>query len=897
MRAKRKGFGGWVSKLLIASILATPISFFSLTSPAMAEDPPGSINLANASNGNSSLSTTLAESPGTGDLTYEFWYKQVNDSSNQVIFSTQSTPNSNDGFEFRKNYGNIEVWSGGNYLGGSGIDYMNLNQWIHFVIMRVGPSNWIIYRSGACRAYFQLSTTTSTKLTLGADDQSSFRGNIANFRYAKSALYTDPKFPNFLKNEPRFTPPLTPHSATPETKVLLNTVQGVNFAVDTSASPNTFTLSAAFPPTSSTDTPLPIFAKFEPNGGTGSMSNQVSNVSANLSSNSYTKSGSTFYGWNTEANGTGTFYKNGASYGFTSSITLHAQWSSNSVAVNFNSDGGSAVPASSVVIGSAITSAPTTPTKSGYTFGGWKPTAGGSAVTFPYYPVLTRTYASSVTAAALVDLGRYEHKGLWLSNIWYGPNRGTSPSSTRDYVTYTDGAKYVAIRESNNSVIGNPPQMDGYYLVPLDTSTTLTAIWSANSNTVTYDLNGGSSSLPTQADVVTAGTFTTAATPERAGYSFVGWSDGVANTGASTSYTMGAANITLTAQWSALPHTITYDLEGGSGSTPTQADVVTAGTFTTATTPVRTYWTFNGWSDGATTTPASTLYTVGTQNVTLTALWTRDTSSVTFDSQNWQSATIVSTLQGVAAAAPTDPTWYGYNFKGWSETTNGALVDVSTITITGPKTFYAIWEQKSLAGLTNLSSPDILNPHANFDRTVTTNYGNTTTSVKVPGGALPSTFQVRVYTVEDNNFASRALGAGTYIISQVIAWSDTAVATFGNIQDTAAGKPIEMTITSPLITQGAKVYALLGNSSRVLGVATQNGTVTVTFSEDPVIVVEAAPPVIEGSDPITSNPPSILAATGAAPSRFLPLAGGMTLLILLGFGLLIVARRRSKQDF
>lgn len=859
MRAKRKRFGGWVSRLLIATILATPINFLSFSSPAMAEDPPGSINLANASNGNSSLSTTLAESPGTGDLTYEFWYKQVDDSSNQVIFSTQSTPNSNDGFEFRKNYANIEVWSGGNYLGGSGIDYMNLNAWNHFVIMRVGPSNWIIYRNGDCRAYFQLSTTTSTKLTLGSTDESSFRGKIANFRYAKSALYTDPKFSNFLKNEPRFTPPLTPHLATPETKVLLNTVQGANFAVDTSASPKTFTLSAAFPPTSSTETPLPIYAKFEANGGSGSMSNQVSSVTANLSSNSYTKSGSTFYGWNTQADGTGTFYKNGASYGFTSSITLHAQWSSNSVAVNFNSDGGSAVAASSVVIGSAITSAPTPPTKSGYTFGGWKPTAGGSAVTFPYYPILTRTYAASVTSAALVDLGRYESKGLWLSNIWYGPNRGTSPSSTRDYVTYTDGAKYVAIRESNNSVIGSPLRMDGYYLVPLDTSTTLTAIWTAN------------------------------------------------------------------------PHTITYDLDGGSGSTPTQADVATAGTFTTANTPVRTHWSFAGWSDGTTTTAANTSYTVGTENVTLTALWTRNSSSVTFDSQNWQTATVVSANQGSAATAPTDPTWYGYNFKGWSETSTGSLVDVSTVTITGTKTFYAIWEQKSLAGLTNLSNPDILNPHATYDRTITNSYGNTTTSIKVPGGALPSTFQVKVYTIEDDSFASQALGAGTYIISQVVAWADTATGSVGNIQDTAAGKPIEMTITSPSITVGAKVYALLGNSSQVLGTATENGRVTVTFSEDPVIIVEAGPPPVvtptsTGSSPgsedpvisVEAGPPVVETptTTGSSPgsvvasgspkvakvdnaeidgSKLFIQTGGVLGLLVVGLGLVLIYRRKSKR--
>jgi uncharacterized repeat protein (TIGR02543 family) len=400
--------------------------------------------------------------------------------------------------------------------------------------------------------------------------------------------------------------------------------------------------------------------------------------------------------------------------------------------------------------------------------------------------------------------------------------------------------------------------MDGYYLVPLDTSTTLTAIWTAN------------------------------------------------------------------------PHTITYDLDGGSGSTPTQADVATAGTFTTANTPVRTHWSFAGWSDGTTTTAANTSYTVGTENVTLTALWTRNSSSVTFDSQNWQTATVVTTNQGIAATAPTNPTWYGYNFKGWSETSTGSLVDVSTVTITGTKTFYAIWEQKSLAGLTNLSNPDILNPHATFDRTITSSYGNTTTSIKVPGGALPSTFQVKVYTIDDVSFASQALGAGTYLISQVVAWADTATGSVGNIQDTAAGKPIEMTITSPSITVGSKVYALLGNSSRVLGTATENGRVTVTFSEDPVIIVEAGPPAVvtpttTGSSPEIEDPVTIVEAgpavvetpttTGSSPgsvvasgspkvanrdsrgtdgSKLLLPTGEIFGLLVVGLGLVLIFRRRAK---
>lgn len=65
---------------------------------------------------------------------------------------------------------------------------------------------------------------------------------------------------------------------------------------------------------------------FNANGGTGAMADQAASVSSPLTNNVFTRSGYTFAGWNTAANGAGTSYTDGASYPFTANTTLYAQW-------------------------------------------------------------------------------------------------------------------------------------------------------------------------------------------------------------------------------------------------------------------------------------------------------------------------------------------------------------------------------------------------------------------------------------------------------------------------------------------------------------------------------------------------------------------------------------------
>ncbi len=148
--------------------------------------------------------------------------------------------------------------------------------------------------------------------------------------------------------------------------------------------------------------------------------------------------------------------------------------------------------------------------------------------------------------------------------------------------------------------------------------------------TVTYDLNGGTGTTPTQANVAAGGTFTLAASSgfSKAGYSFAGWNDGTTTYDAGSTYTMPAMDVTLTAQWTPLAqHTVTWKVNNTvytAGSPTTQVyngDKVT--TLPTAPDPVNNCGeVFVGWTttpiDGTTTTKPSVLFTTAVNSPAIT---------------------------------------------------------------------------------------------------------------------------------------------------------------------------------------------------------------------------------------------------------------------------------------
>ena len=124
----------------------------------------------------------------------------------------------------------------------------------------------------------------------------------------------------------------------------------------------------------SENAPAQINVSYDANGGTGTMESITGDVGSKIviDRNGFARSGYTFTGWNTQADGKGTAYKPGDNFILTDKDTvLYAQWNK-LVTVSFDLCGhGGANISSQTFVGGNKASGPTAPKEDGWVFGGW----------------------------------------------------------------------------------------------------------------------------------------------------------------------------------------------------------------------------------------------------------------------------------------------------------------------------------------------------------------------------------------------------------------------------------------------------------------------------------------------------------------------------------------------
>jgi len=398
------------------------------------------------------------------------------------------------------------------------------------------------------------------------------------------------------------------------------------------------------------------------------------------------RSGYTCNGWYTS-------YSGGArittDYTFYSNTTIYAQWTYNTPStttytITFNANGGTfSGGATSTTLNTGtngrLSSLPSNPTRANYTFAGWY-TSGDTRVTTDY------TFYSNTTVYA-----------QWTSNtattyaITFNANGGT----------FSGGATSTALNTGTNgklsSLPSNPTRANytfaGWYTsgdtrVTTDytfySNTTVYAQWTSNiSNvyTITLAPNGGTLSGGTSVTTGTNGKLSSMPTdPARNGYTFNGWYTSTGGgTKITTDYTF-TSSVTIYAQWTVIPYSITYTLDGGAATNnPATYNAETLPI--TLNNPTRGGYTFDGWtgSNGTAKQKNVTIPAGSTGAKSYTANWSP--IIITFNANGGTvtpaSAQVNSEGKLTSANLPT-PVKSGSSFSGWTKA-DGTAVTSNTV--------------------------------------------------------------------------------------------------------------------------------------------------------------------------------------------------------------------------
>ena len=461
-----------------------------------------------------------------------------------------------------------------------------------------------------------------------------------------------------------------------------------------------------------------------PNGaGSGAVPSDttVYNIGQNIvirsNSGSLARTGYTFGGWNTAANGSGFTYNSGDSVTMgAQSISVFAIWLPNSYTIDYNNNGatGSAARSGSSVTSDSYTTASTAVTlpgvgtlaKTGYTFAGWATSPSGTVLAGTF------TTTSNVTLYAqwtiMVIAVTYDKGAASASTFVAFPSNTSGNYGTRialsngiDNTVTIAGNAHVFVGWSDGNSIYRAGDL---YLLGV-TPVTLTAQW-VQVFGVRYSFGGGTAAAGTTAvdtECLLAGnlctdqqSITAHAAPTRAGYTFLGWVDqsGTAIAAAS-SFTVSTGSYLLYATWQANDYAITYGANGATATAPTQAALHYGDTFVLAAAIARTGYDFGGWNDGSQTLGAGAQYTVGLSNIAFTAVWVPHIYTVSYDWNGGSGSSVANrsyTVGTVGFALPgiTNQVRDGYTFAGWSLTPTGTAL-ASPFVPTQNTTLYALW--------------------------------------------------------------------------------------------------------------------------------------------------------------------------------------------------------------
>jgi uncharacterized repeat protein (TIGR02543 family) len=344
------------------------------------------------------------------------------------------------------------------------------------------------------------------------------------------------------------------------------------------------------------------------------------------------RSGYTFGGWNTNTSGTGTNYNAGSSYTPTGNITLYAKWDV-TYTVTFNANGATSGTAPSAHItgsGSTITlPSGGSLSRTNYIFGGWNTNTSGTGTNYS-------ADSSYIVTGNITLYAKWEDA----STVWTVKFETNGGSPIGDVIVL----KNTAVSRPSPDSTKTGYTLDGWHTnmgltAPYNFSSvvtgdiTLYAKWNVITYTVAYNANGGTGTTANSSHTYDVDRTLTSNGFTRTGYTFAGWAR--TSTGA-VEFTNGqsvrnltttaGSTVTLYANWNPINYTVTYNINSGSGTTPSTQTAAYGSSITlpSGSGLSRTSYNLGGWNTNTSGTgtnySAGSSYTV-TGNVTLYAKW------------------------------------------------------------------------------------------------------------------------------------------------------------------------------------------------------------------------------------------------------------------------------------